>query len=302
MTRPPRRLQDSTEVVRVTPRIATTMLIYGLLPTDEAETFKPTKLTVESIMKMLHQANEVRNRTISLPHVMKLARDMTDGNWLWTGDPIQVDTDGFVRNGQHRLLAVVHSNTTQDFNVVRDLDPRAQMVIDVGRPRSVSNQLHMTGVSNAANVAAVINMLIRWRVGKVMLSTYIPSVLEVNDVLVKEDAMTDALTMVYRFRKSIGVAPVAALGAAFIEAGHIDVKARDDFFEDLIVGANLAVDDPALVLRNTLIRTPSINVRARRAGRLYQIVSAWNAWRDDKTLRMLRIPTGLTSSTFPKMH
>lgn len=302
MTRPPKRLQDSIEVVRCTPTVATAMLIHGLLPADQAETFKPAKLPVESIIKMLHQANEVRNRTISLPHVMKLSRDMTNGNWLWTGDPIHVDTDGFIRNGQHRLLAVVHSGITQDFNVVRNLHPKAQLVIDVGRPRSVANQLHMAGVSNASNATAVANMLIRWRVGKVMLSTYIPTVSEVNELISSEPAMVDALTMVYRFRKNIGTAPVAALGSTFIEAGHIDEKARDEFFEDLIVGADLAVDDPVFVLRNTLIRTPSIGVRARRAGRLFQIVHAWNAWRKDETIRFLRVPTTLTSETFPKMR
>lgn len=300
MTQSNRRPKEP-EVVRVTPRIARTMLIHGLLPPEDADKFKPADLTTESIIRLLHQANEVRNRTVSLPHVQKLSRDMTEGNWLWTGEPIQVDRDGFVRNGQHRLLAVVHSNTTQDFHVVRGLDARAQLVIDVGRPRTISTQMHMAGVGSANVATSIANLLIRWRNNKPMLSSYIPSVMEVHSLIEKETEMTHAIGYVYRARKAMKRIPASALGAAYIEGGQLDVAARDEFFESLLTGADLAVDDPILVLRNKLVGTISHNVRARRAGQLYQIVHAWNTWRKDDTLRQLRIPPTLSSETFPKM-
>lgn len=301
MTRPPRRLQDGLEVERITPKIATAMLIHGLLPAEDAASFKPSNLTIESIIRMLHHANEVRNRTVSTPQVMRYARDMTDGNWLWTGEPIHVDVDGFIRNGQHRLLAVVQSNTTQDFVVIRNLDARTQLVIDVGRPRSIASQMYMAEVPNANIATPIANMLIRWRRGKVMLSTHIPSVMEVNDVIAKEPEMTHAVGYAYRFRKVTRRSPAAALGAAYIEGGYIDVKARDTFFESLLTGAELAVDNPILVLRNKLTQAPSQSARLRRNGQLYQIVRAWNAWRNDQTIQLLRVPPTLTSESFPKM-
>lgn len=301
MTRPPRHLSENMEVLRVTPRVATTMLINGLLPPDDAADFKPANLSMEQLVKLLHNANEVRNRTISLPHVLKLSRDMTDGHWLWTGAPIQLDVDGFVRNGQHRLLAVVHSKTTQDFLVVRNLDPGAQLVIDVGRPRSVANQMQMTGISSAGMITAIANLLIRWRSGRVMQSQFTPSVMEVHELIQKEDELQDTLTMIYRVRKGSRRSPLSALGAVFIEGGHIDRKARDEFFEKLITGANLAVDDPILVLRNTMGR-PSHSVRGRRNGQLYQIVHAWNLWRRNETARFIRVPSTLSSETFPKLR
>jgi hypothetical protein len=302
MTRPPRRLQDGIEVVRITPKVATAMLIHGLLPPEEAATFKPANLAVESIIRMLHQANEVRNRTVSLPQVLKWSRDMTDGNWLWTGEPIQLDPDGFVRNGQHRLLAIVHSGVTLDMLVIRGVDARAQLVIDVGRPRTVANQMHMANVPSANVATSIANLLLRWRAGKALLSTYIPSVMQVHELLLNEPEIPHAVNYVYRIRKALRRSPAAALGSAYIEAGHIDVTNRDEFFENLLTGADLAVDDPILVLRNTLGRTPTHNVRSRRAGQLYQIVHAWNHWRKDETLKQLRIPPTLSSESFPKMH
>lgn len=300
MTRPPKRLHDNVEVRRITPRQATTMLIHGLIPAEEADGFKPANLTVNAIITMLHRANEVRNRTVTIDTVLKYSRDMTEGNWLWTGEPIQLDHDGFVRNGQHRLLAIVHSGTTQDCLVVRDLDPRAQLVIDVGRSRTVGNQMQLTGVSSAHHIAAIANVVLRWRAGR-MLNTYQTSVMEVNRLIEAEPSITDALSMTHRVRRNVPKGPQSALGAAFVEATHVDVQARDVFFHLLATGAKLEPNDPILTLRNKMQNQVAAHVKFRRAGQLWQIVHTWNMWRQDKKVQLLRVPSSLTSDTFPEM-
>lgn len=300
MTRPPKRLEDSTGVQRITPRQARALLIHGLIPADDVESFKPANLTVNAIINMLHRANEVRNRTVSIDTVAKYARDMTDGNWLWTGEPIQLDTDGFVRNGQHRLLAIIMSNTAQDLMVVRDIDPKAQLVIDVGRTRTMGNQMHLQQVASAHHITAIANVLIRWRTGR-MLNTHQASVMEVKSVIDAEPTLHEALAMTHRVRRNVPKSPQAALGAAFVEAGHVDVEARDIFFDQLITGADLEQHDPILTLRNRMANQVAAQVRFRRAGQLWQIVHSWNMWRQGKKMQLLRVPSSLTSDTFPVM-
>lgn len=300
MTRPPKRLQDSIEVMRITPRVATALLIHGLIPPDEADGFRPASLTVNAIITMLHRANEVRNRGVTIDTVLKYSRDMSEGNWLWTGEPIQLDHDGFVRNGQHRLLAIVHSGTTQDCVVVRDLEPKAQLVIDVGRGRTTGSQLHLSGVSSAHHVTAIANVLLRWRAGR-MLNTYQTSVMEVEQLVANEPTISDALAATHRVRRTVPKAPQSALGAAYVEAGHADVDARDEFFRLLATGANLESNDPVLTLRNKMQNQVSAQVKFRRAGQLWQIVHTWNLWREGKKLQLLRVPSSLTSDTFPVM-
>lgn len=303
MSRPPNRLRENIDVERVTPRRAITLLIHGLLPPDDAENFQPANLTVDVIIRMLRHANEVRNRSVTLPQVEKYARDMTEGRWLWTGAPIQIDPDGYVRNGQHRLLAVVLSRTTQDFVVVRNVDPAAQLVMDIGRPRSVSAQMQLQGVSNAPVMTAVANTLLRWRAGKVMQSSYIPSVIEVQELIAKEnDALGDASTFINKTRYAMKSMPHAALGATYVEATHLDVQARDEFFDSFLTGADLTVDSPILTLRRKLTTQVSRDLRVRRAGKLYLIVHAWNLWRKNEPSRLLRVPNTLTSETFPRMN
>jgi hypothetical protein len=300
MTRPPNRLRDSIGVERITPNRARTLLIHGLIPANEADGFKPAGLTVNTIINMLHRANEVRNRRVSLDTVLKYSRDMSNDNWPWTGEPIQIDPDGYVRNGQHRLLAIVHSGTTQDFLVVRDVDPSAQLVIDVGRGRTTGNQLSLTDVGSAHHIAAIANVLLRWRAGR-MLNTYQTSVMEVSQLVSAEPTITEALAVTYRVRRTVAKAPQSLLGATYVQAGHVDVNARNLFFELLASGADLEINDPILTLRNKMQHQVAAQVRFRRAGQLWQLVHTWNQWREGKKIQLLRVPTSLTSDTFPTM-
>lgn len=300
MSRALDRLAENTKPEVITPRRAIALLIYGLLPPDDAENFKPANLSVETIVRMLRQSNEVRNRTVSIDHVYKLARDMTNNKWLWTGDPIKIDTAGYVRDGQHRLLAVIHSGTTQTFNVVRNVTPESQLAMDVGRPRGVAGQMQMVGHASSAHVTAIANMLLRWR-AKRMLNTHQSSVMEVAQILAEETDIHAALTATWRIRRNINRAPQAALGAAYVEAGHLDAEARDEFFELLTTGAGLQSGSPILVLRNKMSGQVAIHVRYQRAGQLWQIVHAWNKWRQGKTLSLMVVPKSLTSDTFPTM-
>lgn len=301
MTRPPKRLEDGLKVERITPTKARAMLIHGLLPPEEAEGFKPTNLSANAIMNMLRGANEVRNRTVTPGTVDKYARDMLNQDWLWTGEAIQIDHDGFVRNGQHRLLAVIQSGVTLDFVVVRNVEPRAQLVMDIGRPRSAGAQMQLLGTKSAHHVTAIANLLLRWRAGK-MLNTFQASVMEIESILRDEPEVVDGLAATYRVRHVIRKAPQSVLGAAYVEAGHVDVDARDVFFDLLASGADLTTGNPILVLRNKLQGQVGSQVRFRRAGQLYQVVNTWNQWRQGKNdVQMIRIPSNLTSDSFPKM-
>jgi hypothetical protein len=53
------------------------------------------------------------NRNLSKGTVEAYANDMLAGNWDESvGDAISIDTDGVLRNGQHRLSAIVLSGVS----------------------------------------------------------------------------------------------------------------------------------------------------------------------------------------------
>lgn len=294
------RTKETVEVVKISPRVATTLLVNGLIPSQDARKFRPANLTVDALVKLLRGADVARNRNVSLRHVHTLARDMSSGKWRFTGEPIQVDTDGFVRNGQHRLLAVISSGTTQQFVVISNVDPAAQLVIDIGRTRTARDQAVMHGVPNSSTVTATAKLLLNWRDGRIMSSVYQPSIAEVLELIDRMyDEFQDACAAATRVRHALRRAPGAVLGVVHIEGGALDADARDEFFDSLVSGANLADDSPIHALRGTIIRYEV--GRYRQHEQLYQAIRAWNAWRKRESLRILRVPKTLTSGSFSNL-
>ena len=64
-----------------------------------------------------------KNRNIRPGDVARYARDMSSGKWGLAGDPVRFDKDGNLIDGQHRLQAIIRSDTTQEMVVIRGLSP-----------------------------------------------------------------------------------------------------------------------------------------------------------------------------------
>jgi hypothetical protein len=304
MTRATQKLSDRLTVERIDPRTATTMLVHGLLSSEEAETFRPANVTVESLARLLVTANAARNRKVSMPHVLKLARDMTDGHWYFTGDPVKIDDDDFVIDGQHRLLAIIKSGIAQHLAVLREAARDVQLVTDIGRSRTARDQLTIRGSSNTTNAAAGAKLLLKWRSGSIMNSQYQPTIPEIVMLVESTPELIEACQRVMKIRTQIARAPMSALVAAYVEAGALDVNARDFFFEKLTFGDELPQHHPILTLRNRFGSrgAGTHGTRFRQLGQLYLVVHSWNKWRADEPLRLLRVPSTLNSETFPKMR
>ena len=84
------------------------------------------------------------NRNLSYTTVNSYVRLMLDGKWLDNGEPIAFDKEGYLRNGQHRLSAIVQSGLTIKFLIVYDLEDEACKLFDRGRPRTASDIVKMS--------------------------------------------------------------------------------------------------------------------------------------------------------------
>lgn len=119
------------------------------------------QIAVETISveeaKSILQHNNV-NRNISKDRVKCYAKDLKEGNWQLSGDPIVIDENGNLKNGQHRLSAIVSANTPMTTVVLRD-QPVGVSVYDRGRNRSVSDCLVLEGMdktlANSLNVGVI---------------------------------------------------------------------------------------------------------------------------------------------------
>lgn len=74
------------------------------------------------------------NRPLRKAVVQRYATDMENGDWQDNGDPIRFDTNGRLIDGQHRLEAVILSDTPIDAWVLRGLKPETQKTMDQAAP------------------------------------------------------------------------------------------------------------------------------------------------------------------------
>ena len=93
--------------------------------------------------------------SLSRSHVRELADDMKAGLWQLNAEPIVFDEDGFLKNGQHRLAAIILSDTTVEMVVIRGVG-RDVDIYDVTLRRTLNQMLKAQGntESNTAITSA----------------------------------------------------------------------------------------------------------------------------------------------------
>jgi hypothetical protein len=82
-----------------------------------------------------------RNRPISIASVLKYARDISDGVFFFTGEPLIIGEDGNLQDGQNRAKAVVESKKSIPVLIVYNISIEAMAAIDQGKNRTVRDIL-----------------------------------------------------------------------------------------------------------------------------------------------------------------
>lgn len=75
------------------------------------------EITPEIAQLMLGKT--LNNRNLNEKVISIFARDMQEGRWALTGDPIKLDRDGNLIDGRHRLRAIVVSGVRVTLPVTR---------------------------------------------------------------------------------------------------------------------------------------------------------------------------------------
>ncbi len=122
-------------------------------------------INVTPMMAQNWLSQNPNNRSISVGRVTEYARDMEKGDWELNGEPIVIDRNGALKDGQHRLAAVVKSGRTIPMLVVFGVADDV-MIFDRGRSRTATDILRIAGYDRErANTSSVgcakLDMMIR---------------------------------------------------------------------------------------------------------------------------------------------
>lgn len=101
------------------------------------------RITPAQATKYLNQNQG--NRKLREGYVERLAEDMRRGNWTECMAPIVFYEDGTIADGQHRLWAIVESETAQEFYIGHNLTRASGLNLDTGMGRSLIDNARISG-------------------------------------------------------------------------------------------------------------------------------------------------------------
>ncbi len=98
-------------------------------------------VTPEQAQKWLDE-NNTQNRKLQESYAERLARDMENGKWEYTHEPIAFNCNGVLVDGQHRLRAIVLANMPMWMQVAYGSTSKG---VDMGKSRKPHEQISLHG-------------------------------------------------------------------------------------------------------------------------------------------------------------
>lgn len=254
-----------------------------------------------------------RNRKKSVPTSDRYERDMSGGRWPFTGDPARFSDKDEMLDGQHRCIAIVNSGVTQRLLVVSGLPTKTQAFMDGGRRRNVGQSLSVDETPNSTAVASAARLALRWNPGSIwvadrgteLFSNIQLSPAEVLEFIEAHPEVHAAASAGHAIAGKVPGARASVIGAAYLRASMLGdgVFPAAEWFTRLETGAELALGDPILALRNGMMRVSAEKYANPQEPQLWKVVRAWNASRGGEKMRNMVAPKNkMSNENFPDMR
>jgi hypothetical protein len=239
------------------------------------------------------------NRPLATRTGEQYGRAMENGDWIFTGDPIQLSQDRML-NGQHRAVGIEDSEVGQWLLVISGLPTTAQQYMDIGRRRSAVDMLSLQGVEKPRVLAATAHLLVSWEFWRANHSAVTPGVHEVTEyALANQDKIRAAWEVAAAIARTVnGGVSVPAIAAAYYRATQVtDAFTVAHFFDRIASNSNLRKGEPAHALITRFINL-EVGDKIRD---LWLTVRAWNAEMMGEALRLTLPKDGISSVQMPDM-
>lgn len=246
------------------------------------------------LASLLLERNKI-NRNLSKFNCETIKNDILADRWMFNGESLTVSNTGELLDGQHRCQAVIDTRKTILVNIAFGAQNRARFTIDIGRPKSAPNFLHMKGYTDTNNLSAAVALILQYnKTGTVPINfaratktEIVAAVDELRGIQISIDAVREAT------KKRLGSRSVLAF-CHYVFKKKSGAEAADEFMARLIEGDGLRKDSPIFRCRERLI---GLDSGARANVRSEVVFRAWNAWRRGETVSAIRL-----SGTLPKLE
>ncbi len=241
-------------------------------------------------------ANMATNRRISAKRVKHYARLMTNGDFHLNGETIKIDENGKLIDGQHRCAAIVAHGQPVKIYVVFNVSRSSIATIDIGRARSLGDQLRVAyNYTNTGDLSTIIRLIFEWNetgwISHVSFRQVDP--LEVHEYLLSNPEANDLTKVAARFGNEEVSALMKRNNCAFLMwlFSRIDPDDAKRFLYNLVHCISEYENDPCLVLRRQLLRMRNDRYgHTKRNIVIGMTIQSWNKWRERKPVKLIRMP------------
>lgn len=254
----------------------------------------------------LLQANK-GNRPMKRTVVNRYVESMECKQWLFTGQPIIVDSNGDLRNGQHVLTSIVESGLSQEIVIIRGVAPESFDRIDTGKGRSGADALHVAGYAKTCLLAGAVRAAIRYRYSERPLQTFAMAPHSILSWVQEHPEIIESMRLYPWFRPAI---IRESVGVALLDwARAIDPAAAKEFFGRFADGDGIGRASVLYYLRRRLAQNKEKSTKAKLPllDQTAFVIIAWNHFRkyghvngNSSIIRWRRI--GPKQHPFPRMQ
>jgi hypothetical protein len=244
------------------------------------------KISPKKAEKYLIHNND--NRPLRDSNITWLSDQMTEDDWDLVGDCVTFDSNGDLRNGQHRLHAIIKSGKTVEMIVFRGADPDSFRHMDCPSVRRAGDALAIMGYPYGRKAETAIRMItamqgleseehtkisrLRWNK---MTNTQIINFAEEN-----EKALLDAIYYILdelEIGRLYGCNSSFFIGLYFVFASKNKTKAKE-FFNIFADEDRPAKSSPIYKLQEKLVKLANSKTHTSSQFKAVMFVNAWNSF------------------------
>jgi hypothetical protein len=245
------------------------------------------------------------NRPLRESKAIRLGRDMTSGKWRANGEPLILDENGKLLDGQGRCRGSVISGKSFETYIIHGIPRRYFPSVDTGQNRLGADTLALSGAPNYVVASAVCRLALSCLHGSPTGQNARGAITneQIRDFYKRNSERVDKAITDTQFPGC--PLPQSILAYVYMEAVEIDPTKAQLWAAGIANGENLTAGSPMLLLRNRLIALKGEAHRLSSYEKLALAIKSWNAFVEDKSVGVLKWnrkgTAGRNAEPFPVM-
>jgi hypothetical protein len=261
---------------------------------------KTSVITITPDYARMLLSRNVKNRPVYDRKVNEYYLQMVNGFWMVSNDAISVGKDCLLKNGQHRLLALIKYGKPLEFLFIEGIENDAFKIMDTGKKRNASDALNLAGYVNSTKTAAAVRSIIMYESGGYQKGDRNGDKISNSEILVfveKNPELNEIINYVSSIWKRFRFISLGNLTMLYWVLSKKNQLQADEFFEKYSTGIDLASHSPIRLLRERLLTDSVSKSKLPSREKIALFIFAWNAFLCKKPLSFIRLSKDYT---FPK--